>query len=373
MLHSLDLFTLQTASILASTAFGLVFAGLWRGRWEEVHLLYWAASSFLYAADLIGFVLVNPAPLFVGCCFYGILCVSNLLGLSGLRHLEGRRPFAIWMAALVVVVMAAYGLPVLAQTYWPTTPPFWVPISRATGLIVSMAVVGTACIRSGRRCASRGGAIAGIATLGYIPGYLASIAAGWGWPMGNDWLALLPMISDQLLLGVLNLGLLAIPIERAQARLRDLALRDPLTGCWNRAGYEILCARMPNEGAAVLAIDIDHFKRLNDCRGHASGDEALVDLARAALALAEPLNGEVARMGGDEFLILLPERSELDARGFANQLRKALVEKSAGEPWTISIGLSHLRAGEKDYAAAARRADASLYRAKRQGRDQVAA
>ena len=191
--------------------------------------------------------------------------------------------------------------------------------------------------------------------------------------MGNDWLALIPMISDQLLLGLLNLGLLAIPIERAQARLREMALRDPLTGCWNRAGYETLSFRKPGNGGMIVAIDIDHFKQINDRWGHAAGDDALVALARAARTLAEPLGGDVARMGGDEFLILLPNRSELDARSFANQLRNALAKTSVSEPWTISLGLARFNAGETDYAAAARRADASLYRAKHQGRDRVAA
>lgn len=373
MLHSLDLFTLQMASILASTAFGLVFAGLWRGRREDMHLLYWSMSSLLYAADLIAFVALDPLPLPIGCCLYGILSVSNILCLTGLRLIEGRRPFALWMAGLVAITMTAYAVPVFAQAYWPAVPSSCIPISRATGLILSMAVVGTACIRSGRRCASRGGAIAGIATLGYIPGYLASIAAELGWPMGNDWLALIPMISDQLLLGLLNLGLLAIPIERAQARLRDMALRDPLTGCWNRAGYEALSSQTLSEDGAIIAIDIDHFKQLNDRLGHAAGDDALIELARTARALAEPLGGDVARMGGDEFLILLPKRSEHDARSFANQLRRALTTVPESEPWTISVGLARLQVGEMDYAAAARRADASLYQAKHQGRDRVAA
>lgn len=282
MLHSLDLFTLQLASILASTAFGLVFAGLWRGRREDEHLLFWSVSSLLYAADLIAFIVLDPLPLPVGCCLYGILSVSNLLGLSGLRLIEGRKPFALWMAVLVTFTMTAYAAPFVAQAYWPAIPSSCLPISRALGLIISMAVVGTACIRSGRRCASRGGAIAGFATLGYIPGYLVSIAAELGWPMGHDWLALIPMISDQLLLGLLNLGLLAIPIERAQARLREMALRDPLTGCWNRAGYEVLSSRKPSDDGVIIAIDIDHFKQLNDRWGHAAGDDVLIELARVA-------------------------------------------------------------------------------------------
>lgn len=85
------------------------------------------------------------------------------------------------------------------------------------------------------------------------------------------------------------------------------------------------------------------------------------------------MGGDVARMGGDEFLVLLPKRSELDARSFANQLRRALTKTSENEPWTISLGLARFQVGETDYAAAAQRADVSLYQAKHQGRDRVAA
>lgn len=112
MLHSLDLFTLQMASILASTAFGLVFAGLWRGRLDDKNLLYWSASSLLYAADLIAFMAVDLLPLPVGCCLYGLLTVSNILGLSGLRLIERRKPFALWMLGLVAITMTAYAAPV---------------------------------------------------------------------------------------------------------------------------------------------------------------------------------------------------------------------------------------------------------------------
>ncbi|MBS89847.1 MAG: hypothetical protein CMN64_18495 [Sphingobium sp.] len=89
-----------------------------------------------------------------------------------------------------------------------------------------------------------------------------------------------------------------------------------------------------------MAIDIHHFKQLNDRWDHAAGDDALRQLAHPTRTLAEPLGGHVARMGGYEFLVLLPKRSELDARSFANQLRRALTKTPEGEPWTISIGLA---------------------------------
>ena len=90
-------------------------------------------------------------------------------------------------------------------------------------------------------------------------------------------------------------------------------------------------------------------------------------LAQALIDFAEAL------MGVDKFLILLPKRSELDARSFANGLRRALAKTHEGEPWTISLGLARLHAGEMNYAKAARPADTSLYQAKHQGHDRVAA
>jgi diguanylate cyclase (GGDEF)-like protein len=373
MIHSLDLYSLRLSSTLASLAFGVVFAVLWRGRREDAYLLHWSASSLLYAGDLMAFQWAGHPPLALGCGLYAMLSVVNILAVSGMRQIEGRRPFAPWMAVVVTVTIACYGLPVLARTHWPSLSPSSVPIARAVGLSLSMLVVGIACIQCGRRLSSRGGVITGAALIGYIPGYAVAIAGELGFHNGDSWLALIPILSDQLLLGVLNLGLLAIPVERAQAALREAALRDPLTGCWNRAGLSKQSLSFARSGAAVVAIDIDHFKQLNDRFGHAAGDRALVRLSHAAIALAQPLGGEVARLGGDEFAVLLPMRSDLEAPKFASDLKQVLTEIEGDTCWTISAGFSSTDAGEDDCSAALERADDSLYRAKRQRRDRGAA
>lgn len=225
MIHSLDLTSLRLSSTLASLAFGLVFATIWRGRREDAYFLHWSASSLLYAADLMMFQWAGHPPLALGCVLYGALSVANILAISGMLQIEWRRPFQPWMALLVLITMSCYGLPVLLRSHWPGLSGSSVPVSRAIGLSISMLVIGIACIRAGRRSASRGGVITGFAMLGYIPGYGVAIAGELGWHVGGAWLSLIPMLSDQLLLGVMNLGLLAIPVERAQEKLRDAALR----------------------------------------------------------------------------------------------------------------------------------------------------
>ncbi|WP_260929236.1 sensor domain-containing diguanylate cyclase [Novosphingobium sp. 9] len=370
----LDLFTLRLSSTLASAAFGLVFATLWRGRRRDDHLLYWAASSLLYALDLIGFEVFPRAPLAVGMMLYGMLSVVNILAVSGLRRIERRPAFAPWMIGLAGATMAFFAIPVLACRIWPVLPVSLIPISHASGLIVSMAVTGGACIRSGKRSASRAGAIAGCAMLAYIPGYLLAIAAELGWSSGASGLALVAMVSDQLLLGVLNLGLLAVPNEQAHVRLREAALRDPLTKCWNRAGLAEIAARKHGKGIwAVIALDIDNFKPLNDSFGHAAGDVALEQLAMLAMAAAGPHNGEVIRLGGDEFLILLPDGDEHGARIVSQTLEDGIRTLPRASPWTVSMGTAFSLPENLGLSATICRADAALYTAKRQGPGRVAA
>lgn len=160
--------------------------------------------------------------------------------------------------------------------------------------------------------------------LGYLPGYALTIAAYlWTAPTLNV-LALIPMLSDQLLLAVLNLGLLAMPAERAQASLRAAATRDPLTGVWNRADFELHSRSLIARGAAVLAIDLDHFKQIDDRHGHQAGDEVLKEVARLAGSEVESLGGEFARLGGDEFVAVLPAARANYAQACAQQIHRGL-------------------------------------------------
>ncbi|MGE0809361.1 MAG: GGDEF domain-containing protein [Immundisolibacter sp.] len=156
------------------------------------------------------------------------------------------------------------------------------------------------------------------------------------------------------------------------------ALRDPLTGAYNRLAYERRAAlevarwRSDNGKLSMIVCDIDHFKRINDSFGHAAGDKVLKEVVRL---LQEQLRSSdfVARYGGEEFVILLSGAAEDAALQIAEKLRrtiKAAPFRSRGErvPVTISCGVGTF-GGEDTLEAVFERTDAALYAAKAQGRD----
>ncbi|GJD58200.1 GGDEF domain-containing protein [Methylobacterium dankookense] len=361
-----DLQTLRLCSLLASTAFGLVFLAFWQGRRAEPFWLYWAGSSLLYAALMLGFARVEHVALIA--LFYALLAGTNILILAGVRAFDGRPAFRAWMLLPILATGLGCGLP----AWLVPDPALAGTVSRigGTALLASSSALAGATLAFGPQVQpSRGRRIAGLAILGYQPSYILAIvaeAAGWSEP---NMAALLPMLSDQVLLGIMSLGLLAMPGERAQGALREAALRDALTGAWNRAGLAARCG-LPAPGAAVILIDVDHFKAINDRRGHAAGDAVLVTLvARIAALLPGPAD-IVARLGGDEFAVVLHGTTLAAARGLAGEIRLAARRAGEAPAWTVSLGVAPAEGA--DLAGALARADAALYAAKAAGRDRAA-
>jgi diguanylate cyclase (GGDEF)-like protein len=166
-------------------------------------------------------------------------------------------------------------------------------------------------------------------------------------------------------------------IEQA-AEAQKLAKTDPLTGLANRRATigwlesMMTCSLEIDEPLAVLMFDIDHFKRINDSFGHQTGDEVLVKIAEIARVhiRAEDL---VGRIGGEEFVCILSGVGGREARALAERLCRAIArgtERAGCPAATISIGLAHLRTGDS-VETLMRRADAALYEAKENGRNQV--
>jgi diguanylate cyclase (GGDEF)-like protein len=165
------------------------------------------------------------------------------------------------------------------------------------------------------------------------------------------------------------------------AALADLARRDALTGLANRRAFEealqreVARARRTGAALAVVALDIDHFKRVNDTLGHAAGDLVLAEVAaRAQRALrAEDL---LARIGGEELAALLPGATLAAAAEVAERIRRAVGDAvvpvaTTAVGVTVSLGCAALVAEEREGAALLARADARLYDAKRAGRNRV--
>ena len=201
----------------------------------------------------------------------------------------------------------------------------------------------------------------------------------------NDYL-IRPVDRNELLARVRT----QIRRKRLQERLRanyrrslSLALTDELTGLYNRryvfAHLNELLARLPEGGneTAVMLFDIDHFKLVNDRHGHPAGDEVLRELSERALLHVRSVD-LVGRLGGEEFIVVMPETSLGGAEIVAERLRAAVAdelftlrENGKVVPVTISIGVAVTGEGDDTLDNLLKRADDALYTAKNAGRNRV--
>jgi len=166
-------------------------------------------------------------------------------------------------------------------------------------------------------------------------------------------------------------------LRRALQDLREEAIRDPLTGLYNRRflkdylGRELIRAKRENKPVALIMLDLDHFKRVNDTAGHAAGDRVLVE---AAALLTRHIRGSdiACRHGGEEFVLVLPNATVENARARSEEICTAIrQERNRLAGVTASLGVALY----PDHAASAeplmRAADRALYDAKGAGRNQV--
>lgn len=166
-------------------------------------------------------------------------------------------------------------------------------------------------------------------------------------------------------------------MQEANDQLRRLSVTDELTGLRNRRAFEerlvleFSVARRRKRDLAVLLLDVDFFKRINDQWGHGAGDSVLRRLS-AILRTTVRLPDLVARYGGEEFAVLLPESGASAAVGLANRLMaKIALETWDHEPVTVSIGLTALTEDLLNGFQLVAQADSALYAAKRAGRNRV--
>jgi diguanylate cyclase (GGDEF)-like protein len=176
---------------------------------------------------------------------------------------------------------------------------------------------------------------------------------------------------------------LVLKIEIAHEQLRVQSTIDHLTGLFNRRYFmDRLREEIDRNGRhgtpfAVAFIDIDNFKRINDEHGHLSGDEILQQLTRTCAKQVRNVD-TLARIGGEEFALLLPQTTAEDAERLVEQLRAGVAATSAkvGDRLieiTVSIGLTSSGRGPLDVNGILRIADEALYAAKRQGKNRLVA
>lgn len=177
---------------------------------------------------------------------------------------------------------------------------------------------------------------------------------------------------------LLNSERLEAELRAAQRDIEVLARTDSLTGLWNRRHFEDTvaaeAARAQLQGTklALLALDADHFKRINDEHGHHAGDTVLREIARLLAAVTGP-SEVLCRWGGEEFMVLSPGADAARAAAMAETIRRAVErhDLTAVGGMTVSVGVGELLPAETTEAWI-RRVDAALYAAKQGGRNRVA-
>lgn len=310
------------------------------------------------------------------------LLAMALLWHGGSLHLRGvgrREPFIIWALGSLAVVAAWREQPggslrvaaMFAATSWIFLRASWFaaeplrargPFGARMALVLRGVALFTACALTVRL------------SYGWVNGFSLDSAAN---TTGAQALAF------GVLMGLTMANVtLAYSLVRGLIREQErLATADPLTGLLNRRAFAACAERRWAEwqrhgrAFAAIAIDIDHFKLVNDSCGHPAGDVALRMLARLLREQARPQD-DVARMGGEEFVLLLADASPRSALVVAERLRAA-VEAAAplpelqGRGMCVSAGVAVVGAGDADAAQVLARADQALYGAKQAGRNRV--
>lgn len=208
-------------------------------------------------------------------------------------------------------------------------------------------------------------------------------------PWSDNEQALLQLAAEILQGALLRAEQLALltrtqkALHAANLRLEEQVRRDPLTGLSNRLHFGELrqqayyLAREHERPLSLLMIDIDHFKRYNDRYGHSAGDHCLACFAEALQRLAGLWRAQAARLGGEEFVLLLPGCDAPQALARAQELVQAVRELPVPLPdgeltrITLSVGAATLSHEHSDIAELMEEADQALYRAKDQGRDRA--
>lgn len=162
-------------------------------------------------------------------------------------------------------------------------------------------------------------------------------------------------------------------LQERNALVTQLAQTDRLTGLYNRDKFDRELKKCQHSAVCLVLIDVDHFKKINDTHGHMKGDEVLQSLAEKLREHVRACD-VVARWGGEEFAILLPETSKENALILAERIRETVCQSfTAGLPISVSVGLATPASLSQDPEQLLKQADKALYQAKTNGRNCVVA
>ena len=324
------------------------------------------------ASVLFGLGGIVPAGILLPLANSVFLCGAGML-LIGTQRYYGVRPswrlfHAVWLLGLLVMLRWLYWRPDFAMRVAMFS--FLMLVLNATQFLV--------IVRHGERHLSTlfFGTLTLVQALSVLHRGVSALQDGGagsdilhGGPYHSLYLAVTAFMT--LLLPV---GFMTVATRRLQTILEQRSNRDPLTAVLNRRGfaefYARESARLP---LALMSIDLDFFKSINDRHGHAMGDRVLVDVA-GVIGGALRDSDAVARFGGEEFVVLLPATQQARAELVAQRIQEALRQPrpDQGLPaYTISVGIACQATDEETLDSLLLRSDRALYRAKQQGRNRI--
>ncbi|GAO70495.1 MULTISPECIES: GGDEF domain-containing protein [Comamonas] len=374
----LDPFTLLVLSAAMAAASALYLAAEWSSV-RERSLLLWSAGFAIIAVGSVLALLRSSGYVLFGIWFPNGLLISAhwlfLVGVAGFTRT--RLPRTWWLLAVVW----------LAMLFLPDGP-WW----SKTMLGIQSLMIAVITLRAGLLLRPHGAALSvGAAQLRFVLlahglFYLAKAGSA----VAPDAFVNLASFRGAVILvslveGVMAIMLLAMSMtgterHRREERIAQIAARDPLTALDNRRALylrapELLRQASPASPGALLLIDIDHFKQVNDLHGHDAGDRLLVTLSDLIRGLL-PHGAQAARLGGDEFVILLRSVSGAVAQELGQNLRESFAQQARAmfatpEPVSLSIGATLFDQPETELSHWLKRADEALYASKRKGRDRM--
>ncbi|GAA3753173.1 GGDEF domain-containing protein [Terriglobus aquaticus] len=330
--------------------------------------LWFAAGSTLGSMGLMLQAYYNSLPLILSVMLSNALFLMEPLFLTKAIAVATRQRFRGMpvMVALCVALMTVYSY----LTYWRPDRSMRVMFGTAVlgALLVFPAVLLLRCRDRATRPATRAMAVALLlvsfslwrSSYVVLRGVRLLNGANWGGVLFISFTALCFLWMDML---------------RVSDGLEKKAMSDPLTGLLNRRAIEVFArrelARCKRQGQSisVLMIDMNHFKAINDRHGHAAGDTALQCVAQA-ISTSLRDSDLASRIGGDEFLVLLPDASKVTTHTVAARLRVAIndirIPCSAGEPLRVSatIGQAHSSEGDASLEDLMERSDQHMYEQK---------
>ncbi|WP_281211956.1 GGDEF domain-containing protein [Pseudomonas fulva] len=375
---ALDPPTMLTISIALAAAAALYLAIEWRSV-RESSLLYWSAGFATITVGCTLALLRGVGLLFIGIWFAnGLLVVAHGLFLLGVLRFTQDRISRAWL----VIVLIWFALLLL-----PAGPEWSKVMLMANSLLVAALTLKASSLLQPHGQSLSVGAVQlryvllvhGLfyvikAIIAIAPGTLIDLASFGGL-----------IIQVSLVEGAMAIMMIALSMTgtvryRREERIARLAARDPLTALYNRRALEVRAGPFFKEvsnvrPAALLLIDIDNFKLVNDLHGHAAGDRLLVALSEMIRAVL-PERSLAARLGGDEFVILLSGASREGVLVLAKGLREQFQAYAGGAvptpaAVTLSIGVNVFDQAPASLAALIEQGDAALYASKRAGRNSI--